>query len=632
MAAPTVSVSQGGVVKPLNRLLQDPSKQSIGFLLGTVKEGLTTILQCSAIDNNFPDNGDRIGPAETNIQLKSLQRQLPVGLSVIGLYFVSDDEPSNSNTASKDSHQIIDEAVKTTLGMESLIIAHIHNEDSALTEDHFYLYNVNSSKAAQCDVKIASDSATQEMDLITFRVQANLDLNITYYNDHGVQESLTQKFNSLNNKVQSFTTLYHVQKSNVLIGQSDSDITLGPLNRDSEADDISQHIKEEDDGFSTLPVKGGKKPKRDNKNSNQVVDVQVLFRLSIDEDKEDSLGLVPVLHYQLFDDGCKRSSLRLPIDVPVMVHKNTPTKALGKIFADAICRQLRAMEQCLKEYYKEIGLSFPRPYHFKLPHVPYLLTIVYPVDLPDDKLETKRRELHSQFLLPLDRPIFRRANAYSYPGSGKDGGYLINTHIGLAPSGVENGHPSLVQGSYTYHHYMQDHFNDDKWGCAYRSLQTLSSWFRHQGYTQTPVPTHREIQQALVDVGDKKSSFVGSKQWIGSFEVSTVLNQLFGVTCKLMYVSSGADMAEKGRELSIHFQTQGTPVMIGGGVLAHTILGVDFSESSGAVKFLILDPHFTGSEDLKVIQDKGWCGWKGVDFWDQTAYYNMCLPQRSNEI
>ena len=69
--------------------------------------------------------------------------------------------------------------------MESLIIAHIHNEDSALTEDHFYLYNVNSSKAAQCDVKIASDSATQEMDLITFRVQANLDLNITYYNDHG---------------------------------------------------------------------------------------------------------------------------------------------------------------------------------------------------------------------------------------------------------------------------------------------------------------------------------------------------------------------------------------------------------------------------------------------------------------
>ena len=44
--------------------------------------------------------------------------------------------------------------------------------------------------------------------------------------------------------------------------------------------------------------------------------------------------------------------------------------------------------------------------------------------------------------------------------------------------------------------------------------------------------------------------------------------------------------------------------LIGGGVLAHTILGVDFNESSGELKFLILDPHYTGADDLKVIQDK----------------------------
>ncbi len=38
--------------------------------------------------------------------------------------------------------------------------------------------------------------------------------------------------------------------------------------------------------------------------------------------------------------------------------------------------------------------------------------------------------------------------------------------------------------------------------------------------------------------------------------------------------------------------------------MAHTILGVDYNESSGDLKFLILDPHYTGAEDLKVIQDK----------------------------
>ena len=67
------------------------------------------------------------------------------------------------------------------------------------------------------------------------------------------------------------------------------------------------------------------------------------------------------------------------------------------------------------------------------------------------------------------------------------------------------------------------------WGCAYRSLQTLWSWFLLQGYTDKPVANHRQIQEALVKVGDKEAAFVGSKEWIGSFEVSTVLNQLMGV-------------------------------------------------------------------------------------------------------
>lgn len=102
-----------------------------------------------------------------------------------------------------------------------------------------------------------------------------------------------------------------------------------------------------------------------------------------------------------------------------------------------------------------------------------------------------------------------------------------------------------------------------KWGCAYRSLQTICSWFRHQGYTNKPAPSHREIQQALVDIGDKKPNFAGSKQWIGSFEVSMCLEHLLGVTSKIMFVNSGAEIASKGREFLRHFDTQGAPIMIG---------------------------------------------------------------------
>lgn len=147
---------------------------------------------------------------------------------------------------------------------------------------------------------------------------------------------------------------------------------------------------------------------------------------------------------------------------------------------------------------------------------------------------------------------------------------------------VAGGKQYLVAGKYTYHHYMQvsydyftllivhkltilfkDNFNDDGWGCAYRSLQTLCSWFRFQGYSNHAIPTHGEIQKYLVNCGDKPSNFVGSRQWIGSTEVSMCLNEFMKVDSKIMFVSSGGDLANNGAELAMHFEIQGTPIMIG---------------------------------------------------------------------
>lgn len=52
--------------------------------------------------------------------------------------------------------------------------------------------------------------------------------------------------------------------------------------------------------------------------------------------------------------------------------------------------------------------------------------------------------------------------------------------------------------------------------------------YRLQGYANRTVPTHQEIQQCLVDIGDKAPSFVKSRQWIGSMEVSFCLQTLIG--------------------------------------------------------------------------------------------------------
>lgn len=67
----------------------------------------------------------------------------------------------------------------------------------------------------------------------------------------------------------------------------------------------------------------------------------------------------------------------------------------------------------------------------------------------------------------------------------------------------------------------------------------------------------------------------------------------------MITVNKGSDIPNNARALAQHFATQGTPVMIGGGVLAYTLLGVAFNEDTGEAAFLILDPHYTGGETLR---------------------------------
>uniref|UniRef100_A0A183BIB1 WD_REPEATS_REGION domain-containing protein n=1 Tax=Globodera pallida TaxID=36090 RepID=A0A183BIB1_GLOPA len=113
-----------------------------------------------------------------------------------------------------------------------------------------------------------------------------------------------------------------------------------------------------------------------------------------------------------------------------------------------------------------------------------------------------------------------------------------------------------------------------------------------------PIPSHRQIQQCLVAIGDKKPNFVGSNKWIGSLELSFCLDSMFNISSKILSSKSGADLGEHARALIYHFESGGSPVMIGGGQLAHTILGVDYNVRLGDCQYLVLDPHYTGRDNL----------------------------------
>ncbi|KAH7404682.1 hypothetical protein KP509_15G037900 [Ceratopteris richardii] len=350
------------------------------------------------------------------------------------------------------------------------------------------------------------------------------------------------------------------------------------------------------------------------------------FVLLIHQSLEKGINLAPFAEY-------------LPAHRELSVHE-----AISSLILTALTDQLYAMRDMLLEEIPE----HPElcSYVFCPPGFAHPISCIYNLNYGESEFKTVewRKLLHQRLSLPMDRPLLRRANALSFTqnefGAQKQGTQrLSNVHVNMpTSSGVVGGQCSLIHGSYEYYHYLQDSFNDSGWGCAYRSLQTIFSWFKLQNYTVLDVPMHGKIQEILVKIGDKEPSFKGSQNWIGAIELSFVLDELLGVSSKILNVRSGAEVPEKCRELALHFETQGTPVMIGGGVLAYTLLGVDYNDTTGDCAFLILDPHYTGGEDLRTIWAGGWCGWKkpvnskGEEFFLRDKFYNFLLPQRPNTI
>ncbi|OAY47884.1 probable Ufm1-specific protease isoform X1 [Manihot esculenta] len=376
-----------------------------------------------------------------------------------------------------------------------------------------------------------------------------------------------------------------------------------------------------------------------------IIQVSVLFNRS----EKSPKSMAPVAEYFPALEEARLLVVDFELDVLCYAAKNLSLiHAVSELVIPALVHQLNSMK---KAVLPKLLTECPQlhAYHFNPTGFVHPVTAIYELSYGETEMKQVeiRRSLHLRLGLPFDRPLLRVANALDFSKVKDNSGsnlrqkglsLLKDVHIGIPSSGVSRGIVSLVQGSYEYHHYLQDGFDDSGWGCAYRSLQTIISWFRLQHYTSIEVPSHREIQQSLVEIGDKDPSFIGSREWIGAIELSFVLDKLLGVTCKIINVRSGAELPEKCRELALHFENQGTPVMIGGGVLAYTLLGVDYNESTGDCAFLILDPHYTGNDEHKKIINGGWCGWKkavdskGKNFFLHDKFYNLLLPQRPNMV
>ncbi|KAH0952962.1 hypothetical protein HN011_010821 [Eciton burchellii] len=203
---------------------------------------------------------------------------------------------------------------------------------------------------------------------------------------------------------------------------------------------------------------------------------------------------------------------------------------------------------------------------------------------------------------------------------------LKNVHRNLDPP--NNGETFLVKGDYEYWHYNCDGFDDRGWGCGYRTLQTICSWVINNENLRKTVPSVNTIQEILVAVEDKDETFVGSREWIGSFEVSVVLNQLYNVLSKIIHVSSGKELISHVDSIKKHFEQFASPIMMGGDrdCSSKCIVGLHIADKD--VYLLIVDPHFVGKiKNTEHLRNDRWVKWQSLRDFVDSSFYNLCLPQ-----
>ena len=109
-----------------------------------------------------------------------------------------------------------------------------------------------------------------------------------------------------------------------------------------------------------------------------------------------------------------------------------------------------------------------------------------------------------------------------------------------------------------------------------------------------------------------------------------MLTKLLDIDCQILNLNSGTEILNYLPVLKQHFENYGSPVMIGGGVLAYTLLGfAEDEDDPEKTQFLILDPHYKGKEDLKLITNPKQKAvyWSNHKIFKATNFYNLCCPR-----
>lgn len=63
-----------------------------------------------------------------------------------------------------------------------------------------------------------------------------------------------------------------------------------------------------------------------------------------------------------------------------------------------------------------------------------------------------------------------------------------------------------------------------------------------------------------------------------------LLQEYLQVECKMMYCQDCTDMASQAPEMLQHLESEGTPIMMGAGMYAYTLVGLCFDQLTGEAR------------------------------------------------
>lgn len=200
-------------------------------------------------------------------------------------------------------------------------------------------------------------------------------------------------------------------------------------------------------------------------------------------------------------------------------------------------------------------------------------------------------------------------------------------HVGVPESS------SLLRGfkgACMYYHYGAQRNNDRGWGCGYRTLQTILSWYQNERLCDFEMPSLVQIQEILNKVEDKPKDFVQSRQWIGAYECGLITQYLTKSDFRILHIPKGKFGDDHIHAISNHFDFVGSPIMMGGCLdnSSKALLALCL-HPPGAAAFLVCDPHLYLKDrepTMEEICEGGWLKWRNVDDLNETNFYNLCLP------